>query len=178
MALPPPLDSGGEGKQRVGAQSNGGGSSEPRGGGREARRPVRDNKRGDHVALWTKQSGAQVPPRRDPPLSPDFPRPPVPPGLAQRGSASGTRAKRTVPSPRADGNVCLVTRPNGRRWVERAGRKDDRYGKGPEVQMNPASTPRCPYRPLPRVKEEERARAPVFHRSRDNSMPWRPPTSM
>jgi len=30
--------------------------------------------------------------------------------------------------------------------------------------MNPASTPRCPYRPLPRVKEEERARAPVFHR--------------
>ena len=81
-----------------------------------------------------------------------------------RGSASGTRAKHTVPSPRADGNVCLVTRPNGRRWVERAGRKDDRYGKGPEVQMNPASTPRCPYRPLPRVKEEERARAPVFHR--------------
>jgi len=69
-----------------------------------------------------------------------------------------------VPSPRADGNVCLVTRPNGRRWVERAGRKDDRYGKGTEVQMNPASTPRCPYRPLPRVKEEERARAPVFHR--------------
>ena len=29
MALPPPLDSGGEGKQRVGAQSNGGGSSKP-----------------------------------------------------------------------------------------------------------------------------------------------------
>ena len=27
MALPPPLDSGREGKQRVGAQSNGGGSS-------------------------------------------------------------------------------------------------------------------------------------------------------
>ena len=115
-------------------------------------------------SLHPKQSGAQFPPRRYPPLSPDFPRPPVPPGLAQRGSASGTRAKHTVPSPRADGNVCLVTRPNGRRWVERAGRKDDRYGKGPEVQMNPASTPRCPYRPLPRVKEEERARAPVFHR--------------
>ena len=42
MALPPPLDSGGEGKQRVGAQSNGGGSSrediprrKPRGGKRE-----------------------------------------------------------------------------------------------------------------------------------------------
>ena len=42
MALPPPLDSGGEGKQRVGAQSNGGGSSRediprrnPRGGKRE-----------------------------------------------------------------------------------------------------------------------------------------------
>ena len=119
--------------------------------------------RGSH-SLHPKQSGAQFPPCRDPPLSPDFPRPPVPPGLAQRGSASGTRAKHTVPSPRADGNVCLVTRPNGRRWVERAGRKDDRYGKGPEVQMNPASTPRCPYRPLPRVKEEERARAPVFHR--------------
>ena len=69
-----------------------------------------------------------------------------------------------MPSPRADGNVCLVTRPNGRRWVERAGRKDDRYGKGLEVQMNLASTLRCPYRPLPRVKEEERARAPDFHR--------------
>ena len=36
MALPPPLDSGGEGKQRVGAQSNGGGSFKPRGGKREA----------------------------------------------------------------------------------------------------------------------------------------------
>ena len=30
--------------------------------------------------------------------------------------------------------------------------------------MNSASTPRCPYRPLHHVKEEERARAPVFHR--------------
>ena len=88
MALPPPLDSGGEGKQRVGAQSNGGGSSEPRGGKREANER---QQAGRSVALWTKQSGAQVPPRQDPPLSPDFPRPPVPPGLAQRGSASGTR---------------------------------------------------------------------------------------
>ena len=33
MALAPALYSGGEGKHRVGAQSNGGGSSKPRGGG-------------------------------------------------------------------------------------------------------------------------------------------------
>ena len=77
MALPPPLDSGGGGKQRVGAQSNGGGSSEPRGGKREA---SERQQAGRSVALWTKQSGAQVPPRRDPHSAPTPPRLPVQPG--------------------------------------------------------------------------------------------------
>ena len=70
MALPPPLDSGGEGKQRVGAQSNGGGSLKPRGGKREA---SERQQAGRSVALWTKQSGAQVPPRRDPHSAPTPP---------------------------------------------------------------------------------------------------------
>ena len=69
MALPPPLDSGGEGKRRVGAQSNGGGSFKPRGGKREASERQAERS----VALWTKQSGAQVPLRRAPHSAPTPP---------------------------------------------------------------------------------------------------------
>ena len=78
MALPPPWTPAGNGSKGVGAQSNGGGSSEPRGG----KRAASERRAGRSVALWTKQSGAQVPPRRGsrPPLSPDSPRLPVPPG--------------------------------------------------------------------------------------------------
>ena len=83
MALPPPLESGGEGKQRVGAQSNGGGSSEPRGGKREAS----ERQAGRSVALWTKQSGAQVPPRRDPHSAPTLPASPChPAGTSQQNN--------------------------------------------------------------------------------------------
>ena len=124
MALPPPLDSGGEGKQRVGAQSNGGGSSEPRGGKREA---SERQQAGRSVALWTKQSGAQVPPRRGPPLSPDFPRPPVPPGLAQEGGAQAGQepSARCLAPGQMGTSASLHARMDGGGSSEQAGKTID-----------------------------------------------------
>ena len=81
MALPPPLDSGGGGKQRVGAQSNGGGSFKPRGGKREASERQAERS----VALWTEQSGAQVPLRRAPHSAPTSPASLCPPAGTPRG---------------------------------------------------------------------------------------------
>ena len=81
MSLPPPLDSGGGGKQRVGAQSNGGGSFKPRGGKQEASERQAERS----VALWTKQSGAQVPLRRAPHSAPTPPASLCPPaGTSQQ----------------------------------------------------------------------------------------------
>mgnify|MGYP007101682617 CR=1 FL=1 len=123
MALPPPLDSGGEGKQRVGAQSNGGGSSKPRGGKREASERQAERS----VALWTKQSGAQVPPRRAPPLSPDFPRPPVSPGLAQEGGAQAGQepSARCLAPGQMGTSASLHARMDGGGSSEQAGKTID-----------------------------------------------------
>ena len=87
MALPPPLDSGGGGKQRVGAQSNGGGSFKPRGGKREASERQAERS----VALWTEQSGAQVPLRRAPHSAPTPPASLCPPaGTSQQNKHTST----------------------------------------------------------------------------------------
>ena len=86
-ALPNPLDSGGGGKQRVGAQSNGGGSFKPRGGKQEASERQAERS----VALWTKQSGAQVPLRRAPHSAPTPPASLYPPaGTSQQNKHTST----------------------------------------------------------------------------------------
>ena len=110
MALPPPLDSGGEGKQRVGAQSNGGGSSrediprrKPRGGKRELSERQAERYR---VPLWTYgererflHRGSTLPPPEtercavpSPSRPPTQPRLPPPP-CATRVSAKGERKR-------------------------------------------------------------------------------------
>ena len=84
---PWPLDSGGEGKRRVDAQSNGGGSCKPRGGKREASERQAERS----VALWTKQSGSQVPLRRAPHSAPTSPASLCPPaGTSQQNKHTST----------------------------------------------------------------------------------------
>ena len=72
MALPPPLDSGGDGKRWVHRATGAVLPINPEEGSESL---LRDKQR-DRVALWTRQSGAQFPPCRDPPLSPTSPAPP------------------------------------------------------------------------------------------------------
>ena len=116
--------SAGKGSKGVGAQSNGGGSSEPRGGKREA---SERQQAGRSVALWTKQSGAQVPPRRGPPLSPDFPRPPVSPGLAQEGGAQAGQepSARCLAPGQMGTSASLHARMDGGGSSEQAGKTID-----------------------------------------------------
>jgi hypothetical protein len=98
--------------------------------GEGSERPVRDNKRGDQwpvMALWTKQSGAQVPPRRGPPLSPDFPRPPVSPGLAQEGGAQAGQepSARCLAPGQMGTSASLHARMDGGGSSEQAGKTID-----------------------------------------------------
>ena len=106
MALPPPLDSGGEGKQRVGAQSNGGGSSKPRGGKRELSERQAERSSGP----LDETERCAVPSLSRPPLSPTSPAPPCHP-------AGTSQQKQTHPNPPHPEPLSEAAHNTGRRVV-------------------------------------------------------------
>ena len=161
MALPPPLeDSGGEGKKRVGAQSNGGGSSrediprrKPRGGKRElserqAERssgPLGVRREGAAPASQQRQRGVG---------SPNCGHTPSPSTRRVKGHAPSTR-NRAVRSPLPAETPRIP--PPAR--VTRVSAICPRSGTPPQAAGDsPSLTKRDIARPIPSFEKEERKR--------------------